>query len=54
MSKNKKFGIRYKNCELVGFYKVEEYKDVDEAYLWVIEKNCHGVKYPESIIITSL
>lgn len=50
----KKFGIRYRNGEVVGFYKVEEFKNLDEAYEVVIENNYYGVRYPELIRITSL
>ena len=50
----RKFGIRYQNGEVVGFYRVEEFKNFDEAHEVVIENNYYGVKYPELIRITSL
>ena len=50
----RKFGIRYQNGDVVGFYKVEQFKDLDEAHKVVIENNYYEVKYPELIRITSL
>ena len=42
-----KFRISYKNGELVGFHRTEEFKDYDDAYYWCVTQNKFGVVYPE-------
>jgi hypothetical protein len=52
--KMEKFRISYKNGELVGFHRTEEFKDYDDAYYWCVTQNKFGVVYPESIVIRSI
>lgn len=49
-----KFRIKYKNGDLVGFQRTEEFKDYEDAYYWCVTKNQYGVVYPEMIDITEL
>ena len=39
----KKIRISYKNGELVGFHRTEEFKDYDDAYYWCVTKNKFGL-----------
>lgn len=50
----KQFRISYTNGDVVGFHRIEEFNDYEEAYEWCVVKNKFGVVYPNKIQIKSI